>query len=158
MKEKRRRIWIDRFQTILFLRIVLYFVIYQFAVWSVFLIGQSMSEMLGKVFGSGVGTTIFWCSVAVVVLFGALFICDAIRLTHKFVGPIYRFRRTIKAITAGEKVDLMRLRNGDFLQELKDEFNDMLVALEQRGAGVLQKREPEKPVEAQEQRREAISA
>jgi hypothetical protein len=38
----------------------------------------------------------------------------------------------------------MRLRKDDFLQELKDDFNEMLKALEQRGGVVLKQDEPDR--------------
>jgi hypothetical protein len=53
------------------------------------------------------------------------------------VGPHYRFRKYLKAIVDGEELTLMTLRNDDFLQELKDQFNEALKALEQRGAVTL---------------------
>jgi hypothetical protein len=142
MKEKRRRIWIDRFQTLLFLRIALYFILYQLAVWSLFAIGSSLSEVAGRMAGQSIGTYTFLFASLVILLLGGLFICDAIILTHRIVGPIYRFRKMVQAVTAGGEVDRMGLRKGDFLHELKDEFNEMLVALEQRGAIVIKSREP----------------
>ena len=35
---------------------------------------------------------------------GLLFIYDAVKLTHRIVGPLYRFRKTIQAVTAGEEI------------------------------------------------------
>jgi hypothetical protein len=49
----------------------------------------------------------------------------------------------------GEEVDLITLRKADFLQEFKDEFNDMLRALEQRGAVTVKaadRPDPKQPV------------
>ncbi len=77
-------------------------------------------------------------SIAVTAtLLAALFIYDAILFAHRIVGPLYRLRVTMRAITEGKELGLMQLRKDDFLQELKDEFNEMLRALEQRGAVVL---------------------
>jgi hypothetical protein len=76
--------------------------------------------------------------IAIVTL-GVLFICDALRLAHRVVGPIFRFRQAIQAVTAGGEVELVGLRQDDFLQDLKTEINDMLRALEQRGAITLKK-------------------
>jgi nitrogen fixation/metabolism regulation signal transduction histidine kinase len=66
-----------------------------------------------------------------------VFIYDAVHLTHRVVGPLYRFRQVIRAVTSGEEVALIQLRKRDYLGEMKDEFNEMLKALEQRGAVVL---------------------
>jgi len=62
---------------------------------------------------------------------------DAMHFTHRIVGPLYRFRQAIKAVASGEEVALVCLRKGDYLLEMKDDFNEMLKALEQRGAVVL---------------------
>jgi hypothetical protein len=137
VREQRKKIWIDRFQTSLFLRIALYFVIYQMAVWALFIIERSILVSISETLGPGAATYCSLFLVATVILLGVLFIYDAVKLAHKIVGPIYRFRQTVKAITAGEEVRLVVLRQGDFLGELRDDFNEMLKLLEQRGAVVL---------------------
>jgi nitrogen fixation/metabolism regulation signal transduction histidine kinase len=73
----------------------------------------------------------------VVVALGVLFIYDAVKTAHRIVGPLSRFRQTIKAITSGDELELIRLRQGDYLQEMKDELNEMIKVLEQRGAVVM---------------------
>jgi len=70
----------------------------------------------------------------VLVAVGFLFIYDMMRFSHRFVGPLFRLRKCVQAIIEGDEMTLMRLRKDDFLQELKDEFNEMLKVLEQRGA------------------------
>ena len=53
--------------------------------------------------------------------------------SHRFAGPLVRFRKkALKAIAAGEEIELLKLRNGDYLGEMHDEFNAMLEALEPR--------------------------
>ena len=42
------------------------------------------------------------------------------RFSHRFVGPLFRFRKCVQAIIEGDEMTLMRLRKDDFLQELKD--------------------------------------
>jgi hypothetical protein len=74
-----------------------------------------------------------------VVLVGILFVYDAIKMSHRLVGPLHRIRRTIREVTAGEEVGLVELRKGDMLQELKDEMNELLRYLEERGVIVLKK-------------------
>jgi nitrogen fixation/metabolism regulation signal transduction histidine kinase len=137
VREQRKKIWIDRFQTSLFLRIALYFVIYQMAVWALFIIERTILVSISETLGAGAATYCSLFLVATVILLGVLFIYDAVKLAHRIVGPIYRFRQTVKAITAGEEVRLVVLRQGDFLGELRDDFNEMLKLLEQRGAIVL---------------------
>ncbi len=152
MREKRRRIWIDRFQTSLFIRITAYLVIYQAAVWSLVALERSLYNSLSAMLGTVATGYFFLITTATVVCMGFLFTWDAVKDAHRIVGPIYRFRQTIKAITAGDEVALVRLRKGDLLVEMQDEFNEMLKALEQRGAVTLKQdgatAQPKQPVSA----------
>ena len=132
MSQKRRKIWIDRFQTYLSLRLALYFVLYQAALWSVVLVERGVRQMIGDAWPE-VTTVVFVCLASAAVFLGLLFIYDAIVFSHRLVGPLVRFRSVIRAIAAGDEVAPVNLRHGDFLQELKDDVNDMLRALEERG-------------------------
>jgi hypothetical protein len=67
---------------------------------------------------------------------------DAVRFAHRLVGPLYRFRKTIQAIAAGEQVALVQLRRGDLLVDFQNDFNAMLEHLEQQGYVLLKKPEP----------------
>ena len=133
MHEKRRKIWIDSFQTKLSLWITVYFLLYQVIVWLVFGIGRVISDTFFDVLPN---SYVLFFSIATFTLGGValLFIRDAIKYTHRIVGPIVRFRKAVQAITNGEDVEAIRLRDGDYLLELRDEFNQMLVVLEQKGA------------------------
>ena len=134
MQLRRKKIWIDRFQTLLFLRIALYFIVYQAAVWAFYLLECGSAQALEAVGGGPSSTAYFVFFGAVFLVFiGFLFIYDAIQFAHRFVGPLYRIRKTIQAVAAREEVELVKLRKDDFLHELKDEFNEMLKSLEQRG-------------------------
>jgi len=137
LKRQRRRVWIHRFQTHLFFRIGLYFVIYQVAVWVCVYIQQRTQRALEAVLGDVAASYFIYFAATSVVAVGLLFLVDAIKFTHRIVGPLYRVQKTLQAVTAGEDLALMQLRKGDFLHELKDEINEMLKVLEQRGAVVL---------------------
>jgi hypothetical protein len=137
VKEKRKKIWIDRFQTALFLRIVAYFLGYQLAVWALVLLENRLTQGLGWLLGPGVAGVCLIFLTGVVVLVGLLSAYDAVKYAHRIVGPLVRLRQSIKAVTAGDTLDLLAFRNGDLLADLKDEFNEMLKVLEQRGAVTL---------------------
>src|SRR5262245_434658 len=121
MRERRKKIWIDRFQRSLSVRIALYFILYQVAVWSCIVIERNLLVPLEALLGGALATYCFAFLAAAVVFLGLLFIYDAVTFSHRIVGPIYRFRKTVEAIAAGEELELVRLRKGDFLQELGDE-------------------------------------
>ena len=132
MRELRKKIWIDRFQTYLAFRLAAYFLLYQVALWALFLIDSRMLALSGAVTEGAPGYG-FALTPAATIGLGLLFIYDSARLTHRIVGPMYRFRKTIQAVTAGGDVHWVNLRDGDYLQEMKDDLNDMLRALELRG-------------------------
>jgi nitrogen fixation/metabolism regulation signal transduction histidine kinase len=159
VKEKRRRIWIDRFQTYLSLRIAVYFVFYQVAIWCLVAVELRVNSLDAAQAGPASRFGSMATRIAIVTL-GVLFICDALRLAHRVVGPIFRFRQAIQAVTAGGEVELVGLRQDDFLQDLKTEINDMLRALEQRGAITLKKAgaPPEQEQEPKQEQKQPVSA
>jgi hypothetical protein len=134
MRDRRRKIWIDRFQTYLALRIAFFFVFYQVGGWSLILFERQITDGLSRAVGPAPTTPWLLLLIGAVVALACLSIYDSVKFIHRLVGPVYRFRKAIQAITAGNEVELVTLRKGDFLQDMKDEFNEMLKALEQRGA------------------------
>lgn len=58
-----------------------------------------------------------------------VFILDTIKLSHRFAGPIYRLRNTIRSLAQGEEVRPLKFREVDFWQELADDFNVMVARL-----------------------------
>lgn len=152
MRDQRKRIWIDPYQTHLFLRIVTYCGLYQAAVWTFVALERSLVTALEEVLGQG-ATFGFYLVMAVgAIVLGAAFVYDALTIAHRVVGPIHRIRKVIQAITAGDELELMSLRKGDYLQEVQDDFNEMLKVLERHGAVTLKapaaEARPQEPVSA----------
>ena len=50
---------------------------------------------------------------------------DIVRLSNRFVGPLLRLRRSLKALARGEEVAPLAFREGDFWQEFAQEFNTL---------------------------------
>src|SRR5262245_35617762 len=134
MQHSRKKIWIDRFQTYLVVRIGIYCVLFQAAVWALAMIDRSVGGALESFLGADAATYSYAIALGGIVIMTVSAIYDAMTFAHRLVGPLVRFRKTIQAIAAGEEIELIRLRDGDFLQDLRDDFNNMIVALEQRGA------------------------
>lgn len=67
-----------------------------------------------------------------------LIIVDAIRVSHRFAGPMKRLRNSMRGLASGETVDLIRFRKGDFWHDLAEEFNDVAIYVERlkRQAGI----------------------
>ncbi len=75
-----------------------------------------------------------------IVLIGALTLLvvalwiGAIVLTHKVAGPIYKMRRQLRELEAGNLRIPVGLRKGDQLESFFGAFNDMVLALRERQA------------------------
>ncbi|MBC7818534.1 MAG: hypothetical protein IAG10_16730 [Planctomycetaceae bacterium] len=65
------------------------------------------------------------CAVAIL----PIVLWDLLKFSHRVVGPLVRFQRTIESLTAGQKVEEVRLRNGDLLFDLQATFNQYLTSL-----------------------------
>ena len=58
-----------------------------------------------------------------------VFILDTIKLSHRFAGPIYRLRNTIRGLANGDEFQPLKFREIDFWQGLADDFNRMVARL-----------------------------
>jgi methyl-accepting chemotaxis protein len=50
-------------------------------------------------------------------------IIDVIRMSNRFVGPLLRLRRSMRALARGEYVESIEFRGNDFWHDLADDFN-----------------------------------
>lgn len=72
-----------------------------------------------------------------------VFVLDTIKLSHRFAGPIYRLRRTIRAIADGEKPTRLKFRDFDFWHGLADDFNRMIDRLTKQPLATTEESETE---------------
>ena len=119
MRNRRHKLWIDRFQTSLSIRIGLYFVFFEVIIGLTFTVGRAIILDFQEVLGVEAWGFLGLIALFTLALMAGLFIRDAIAYTHRIVGPLYRFRKAIQAIIAGDELELIRLRKGDHLQEFK---------------------------------------
>jgi signal transduction histidine kinase len=71
----------------------------------------------------------------VVVLSLALlpvFLYDTIKMSHRFAGPIYRFRKSLKTLAGGQSVEEISFRGNDFWADLSNDFNQVAKKLNQQ--------------------------
>lgn len=138
MNDERKKVWIDPFQTRLAWRIALYLTLLPPVLFNLLFAWKLISEgvqdpveqclaLLRQLVPVGI------CLLIVVPVMG----WDAIRFSHRLVGPLVRFRRAAQDIARGETVRPIKLRDGDYLDEFRDEFNHMLESLQSRGLPVL---------------------
>ena len=52
-----------------------------------------------------------------------IFVRDAIKLSNRFTGPIYRLRHVARMLATGERPEPLEFRGGDFWRGLADDFN-----------------------------------
>jgi nitrogen fixation/metabolism regulation signal transduction histidine kinase len=65
----------------------------------------------------------------VMVFLMPVFVIDAIKLSHRFAGPIFSLRRTIRGVADGEAPRKVKFRQDDFWQDLAEDYNAMLAKL-----------------------------
>jgi len=72
---------------------------------------------------------------AFMVLFALLpiVIYDTVKLSNRLVGPLLRLRRATRSLIEGEWVTPIRFREGDFCQDLAEDFNILLDRWQQPG-------------------------
>ena len=68
-----------------------------------------------------------WLMTQPIILFflvvAPLIAYDILKLSHRFVGPIYQLHKAIKALAAGEEIPPVRVREGDFWKDVIANFN-----------------------------------
>ncbi|HVS38400.1 MAG TPA: hypothetical protein VMS17_22775 [Gemmataceae bacterium] len=152
-QEERKKVWIHAYQTRILLRIGCYWLIYLVALWNLLFVWRLLAEGPGNLLDQ------YWRFVqdyypplVLFVLLLPVAAWDAVKFAHRVVGPLVRVRQTLKDIAEGKPVRPIRFRDGDYLGELRDEFNATLEALQRRGVTVLK---PADPDEADAQRKGA---
>jgi hypothetical protein len=63
-----------------------------------------------------------------------LVMIDVVRLSNRFVGPIYRLRGALRHLADGQEVRPLKFRDGDYWHELADDFNELAAQVEEREA------------------------
>jgi len=138
MSDDRKKIWVNQYQTKLFIRIAMYWLIYQLAVWNFLFVWRVVQEGPGNPLEQYWG--VFLDYYPTLIIFGVIvpiLAWDAVRFTHRMVGPVVRFRRAMQEVSEGKLVRRIKLRPNDFLTDLQDDFNEMLEGLERRGVPIL---------------------
>ena len=145
MKDERKKVWLHEFQTRLFVRVGVYMLLFLVCLGNLLFIWRLLEEGPGNPLEQYYRVVVDFAPafIFLAVLMPVL-AWDAIKFSHRLVGPLVRFREAFQSLAAGEPVRPLRLRKADFLDEMCRDFNDMLEALQRRGAPVL------KPAEANE--------
>ena len=63
--------------------------------------------------------------------FTALVFIICIYLTHKVAGPLYKLQKFLKALKDGHDYGKLSFRNGDYFQEVAEDYNEALGQLKE---------------------------
>jgi hypothetical protein len=128
---KRRRLFIDPpIQLALILRALSY--------WTICLIMQILAVTVLPLFFSApenllvVGERFLWTlglGVLGSVFALPLILMDVLRLSHRWVGPVYRLRSYLRSVREGKEVGEVRFREGDFWPGLATDINCLIAEL-----------------------------
>jgi hypothetical protein len=55
-----------------------------------------------------------------------VFVVDTIKISHRFAGPIFSLRRTMREVADGQPPRKLKFREDDFWHELADDYNAMI--------------------------------
>lgn len=124
----RKRILVDpELQTQLALRVIVY---WGMCIATVVLILICWRVVSGPVrpFYRHLGELWFHIGPALAASFVVLpiVVIDVIRVSNKFVGPLLRLRQSVRSLAAGQDVEPLRFRKGDFWRSFADDFNALV--------------------------------
>ncbi len=122
--------------------------------WTMFVVATAIAMFLWvRLFESPVDTmaetTNKFLSICIPLLIVAIallpvFVLDAVKLSNRFTGPIFRLRRTLAALAEGKSVRPLEFRTNDFWRSLANDFN-RVVSLTPSTAPGSSKTDPTKP-------------
>jgi hypothetical protein len=64
--------------------------------------------------------------LVVMVFLLPVFVIDTIKISHRFAGPVYSLRRTMREVADGKPPRKLQFRQGDFWHELASDYNAMI--------------------------------
>jgi hypothetical protein len=135
MSDRRHQKLVDNFQYKLIVRIVLYWTIYQVTLFNFLFCWRLLASGKGDIISQyGQFLQEFYPMLICFAILVPVFTWDAVKFYHRIAGPIFRFRSVSRDVAAEKPVRRVKLREGDELIELQDDFNSMLDTLVRAGA------------------------
>ncbi len=130
----RKKTYVDpKVQGALVLRLVIHWFAFLFVAAGAAFCLQILSDPLQPL---GLHVQRLWWThgpfLVVMVFLLPVFVLDSIKLSHRFTGPIYRLRHTIRSIAEGNPPPRLKFRDFDFWQGMAQDFNLMVDRLSGR--------------------------
>lgn len=91
----------------------------------------------------------YWQVVPAAILILPLLLYDGLKLSNRFAGPVWRLRRVMSQMAAGEDVQEIHFRDGDYWLDLAESFNKIAIRLKAK--------ESREPTEDQDQISDVVS-
>lgn len=133
MRNRRKKSFIDSaVQGALVRRIVFHWFIFivlallSLAVWRIM-----YTTGFSKPFSALMKDTFSELTPVIVILLALfpIFVWDTVTFSHRFAGPMYRFRSAVRSLAEGEEFRPIKLRKGDFWEDFAKDFNEMVEQL-----------------------------
>jgi uncharacterized membrane protein len=140
---KRGRLWIDPpFQGRLLLRMAASLFVYTFVIWHVGFFFEVLSQVAvsTSAWGRGLGALYadyFRKQVPLLITFVLItppLLYSLLKFSHRIAGPLYRCRRMMREMAAGQKVPEFKPRKHDLMGELFAAFNELIRTCNARAA------------------------
>ncbi len=136
-RHQRRRLFIDRpIQITVLFRALWY--------WAVCLVAQLLIVFFFATATStegdfsAIGPQLRWhlqLTVIAAAVLLPIILLDILKLSHRWVGPIFRLRTSLHSLSRGESVPAVRFRENDFWQELAGDLNVVAAELDRHRTG-----------------------
>ena len=68
----------------------------------------------------------YWPVLVCIACMLPFFLYDALKLSNRFAGPLFRLRRYMHLLAEGKQVEPLMFREGDFCHEMALDFNRIL--------------------------------
>jgi hypothetical protein len=133
-KYKRKRLWVDSFQSRLLLRMGLYLFVFCAIVWHIGFIFHVVGSLAAHGIRQGAAGLYLEYRAAqkpllyAIVLTGPIFIHDLLKFSNRVAGPLFRCRKVMAEMAEGKPVAEFTPRKYDFMGELFRAFNALIRA------------------------------
>ncbi len=131
-QHKRRQLFVDpKVQGALIMRVMLYWVVCVVTI-ALMLLCWRIVTGPARVFYLHFEDMWFHYGTALIASFLLLplVVYDIVQMSNRFCGPLFRLRRSMRALARGEHVHPISFREGDFWPEFAQEFNALAARIE----------------------------
>ncbi len=131
----RRKLFVDRqVQGTLLYRIIIYWCFAVLAICLMTLCVQAVAHPnrpFFDYFAFGQFFVDYWAIILTSLVLVPLIMLDVVTTSNRFVGPLFRMRRSMRELASGQEVEPIHFREKDFWKEVANEFNLVLAYVDE---------------------------